>query len=448
MQQPLQNFIRALRAAEVKVSPAESIDAAETVALVGYGDRELLKHALCAALAKSAEEVAAFEDCFEMFFTREEFRGEGQGDGDGEPSEPSGDPTDVPLADMLLAGDASGMAAAMEQAAEQVGANNIRFFSQRGYFTRRTLDAMGLRDLERMIAELRRGEDDGAGELADRLEQGRRMLLEQSRQYVERQFELYARSAGEQLREEFLAETRLSAVESRDFARMHRLVRRMAKRLASRYSRKRRHSRRGVLDVRRTLRRNMAHDAIPFETVWKTETIDRPQIVAICDVSRSVAAAARFLLLFLYSLNEVIQDLNAYAFSDRLIDVGPSLETLEVEEAIPQILKDIGFRPTDYGQALADFEESFLDKIDRRTTVIILGDARSNDTDPRVDLMRLLSERAKAVIWLNPEPESFWGQGDSEMLRYRPFCHVAKTCSTVTHLEHVIDDILKSYFRT
>ena len=447
MQQPLQNFIRALRAADVKVSPAESIDAAETVALTGYADRLLLKNALCTVLAKSPDEVAAFDDCFEMFFTREEFRGSEESAGEGD-SEFSGEATEVPLADMLLQGDPSGLAAAMEQAAEQVGANNIRFFSQRGYFSRRLLDQMGLRDLERMIAQLRREGDEGAGDLAGRLEQGRSLLLEQSRQYVERQYELYARSAGEQLREEFLAETRLSAVERRDFDRMHRLVRRMAKRLAARYSRKRRHSRRGVLDVRKTLRRNMAHDGIPFETVWKTETIDRPQIVVICDVSRSVAAAARFLLLFLYSLNEVIQDLHSYAFSDSLIDVSPTLETLDVEEAIPRILQDIGFRPTDYGQALADFEENFLDTVDRRTTVIILGDGRSNDTDPRIDLMRIVSERAKAVIWLNPEPESFWGQGDSEMLRYRPFCNVAKSCNTVIQLEHVIDDILKSYFRT
>lgn len=446
MQQPLQNFIRALRAADVRVSPAESIDAAETIAVTGYSDRLLLKNALCTVLAKSPEEVAAFEDCFEMFFAREEFRDR---DADsGEPGSSDAEPTDLELADMLLEGDQSALAAAMEQAAEQAGANNIRFFSQRGYFTRRTLDQMGLRDLERMIAGLRRSGDPEDAALAARLEQGRSLLLEQGRQYVERQFELYARSAGEQLREEFLAETRLSAVESRDFARMHRLVRRMAKRLASRYSRKRRHSRRGVLDVRRTLRRNMAHDAIPFETVWKTETIDRPQIVAICDVSRSVAAAARFLLLFLYSLNEVIQDLHSYAFSDRLIDVSDTLETHEVEEAIPRILQDIGFRPTDYGQALDDFVENHLNAVDRRTTIIILGDGRSNDTDPRIDLMRLLSDRAKAVIWLNPEPESFWGQGDSEMLRYRPFCQVAKTCNTVMQLEHIIDDILKSYFRS
>ena len=170
MMQPLQDFIRALRAAELRVLPAESIDAAETVAVTGYADRLLLKHALCSVLAKSPDEVAAFDDCFEMFFTREEFRdGERSGDGDNS-GESTGETTDQPLADMLLQGDQSGLAAAMEQAAREAGANNIRFFSQRGYLSRRMLDRMGLRDLERMIAELRRGDDPGGGDLADRLD--------------------------------------------------------------------------------------------------------------------------------------------------------------------------------------------------------------------------------------------------------------------------------------
>jgi hypothetical protein len=87
-----------------------------------------------------------------------------------------------------------------------------------------------------------------------------------------------------------------------------------------------------------------------------------------------------------------------------------------------------------------------MDAVDRRTTIIILGDGRSNDSDPRLDLMRRLHDRSKAVIWLNPEPETFWGSGDSEMLRYRVFCHIAKTCNTVEDLERVIDDVLKSYY--
>ena len=462
MQRPLENFFRALRAADIKVSPAESIDAHRTVDLVGYGDRQLFKDSLCVTLAKTPEEVASFDDCFEMFFTREEFADDGGDDSDGEGSRqrPESAESDenfadeiasVPLAELLLDGEGGELAAAMEQSANRVGATQIQYFSQRGYFARRILDDMGLRDLEKLIAQLRRsgeGDDDGSADLAQRLEQGRRYLLDESRQFVERQYELYARANGEALREEFLMETRMSSLEQRDFDRMHKIVRRMAKKLATRYSRRRKQTKRGQLDVRRTMRRNMPHDGVLFELLWKQIKIERPKIVVICDVSRSVAAAARFLLLFLYSLNEVIAHLEAYAFSDRLVSVGDILEDHDVEAAIPEIMAKIGFRSTDYGQALDDYEENFMDDLDRHTTVIILGDGRSNFTDPRIDIMRRLHDRSRAVIWLNPEPETFWGTGDSEMTRYRQFCHVAKTCSTVLHLERVIDDILKSYART
>ena len=204
---------------------------------------------------------------------------------------------------------------------------------------------MGLRDLERLIASLRRsGEGDGenddsrAADLANRLEQGRRYLLEEARSYVERQYELYAKANGEALREEFLMETKMSNLEHRDFDRMHKIVRRMAKKLASRYARRRRHTKRGQLDIRRTLRRNMPHEGIPFEVIWKQTKIERPKIHVICDVSKSVAAAARFLLLFLYSMHEVIAQLEAFAFSDRLISVGNILNKNDVEQAIPEIM--------------------------------------------------------------------------------------------------------------
>ncbi len=457
MQETLEDFFRALRAADIPVSPAEAIDAHRAVDSVGYGDRVLLKDTLCVALAKSADESRRFDDCFDLFFRREEFRGDGSDDpenGDAEQGRaplPEGIPEELQnseLLQMLADDNREALAQRMEQAAREAGAMNIRYVTQRGLLVRRILDRMGLRELEAAIRALNQNEDgEGAGEAAQELAEMRQSLFEEARQFLDRLYELYARPYGEQLREEFLAETALSAVEQRDFERMQKLVRKMAKKLATRYNRRRKRTRRGVLDVRRTLRRNMAHDGIPFDTVWKQTKIERPRIVVICDVSRSVAAAARFLLLFLYSLNEVIATLRAFAFSDHLSEISDIIEEKDVEVAIPEILDKIGFRPTDYGQSFVDFEEEYGDAIDRKTTVIILGDGRSNHNDPRVDLMRWMHDRAKSVIWLNPEPETFWGTGDSEMLRYLPFCHVAKVCRTVQDLERIIDDVLKSYIR-
>jgi len=81
--------------------------------------------------------------------------------------------------------------------------------------------------------------------------------------------------------------------------------------------------------------------------------------------------------------------------------------------------------------------------VTNKTTLLILGDARNNYNDPETGILRLLHERSKRVIWLNPEPPSFWGTGDSEMKRYLPYCSLVRECSTVNHLERAVDFLLK-----
>jgi uncharacterized protein with von Willebrand factor type A (vWA) domain len=448
MQHTLEEFLRALRAADVRVSPAEAIDAARTAAAVGYADRELFKDALCATLAKSRDEVVRFDETFERFFTRDTLTLPPPP----EPREGEGAPSDAeaaagsPLAQMLLQGDAAAVAQTMEAAAERAGVAGIRLSTQRSRMTRRLLDQMGLAEIEQIIANARKLHD-GQG-LADRLDAAKKALAAEAQRFVERQHELYAAGSGKALREEMLAKKALNAdggIDPVDLAMMQALVRRMAKRLADRYSRRRHTANRGHLDVRKTLRKSMAHGGVPFEIEWKIKKVDKPSIVAICDVSKSVAAAAQFLLTFLYSLNDVVDHLDAFAFSGRLIPVNAILDENGVEGAILKVLQTIGFQQTDYGQALEDFCENHLDRVDRHTTVIFLGDGRSNFADPRLDLMHLIQQRARAVIWLNPEPESYWGQGDSVMHRYERFTHVAKSCNTLGQLERIIEDVLRTY---
>jgi uncharacterized protein with von Willebrand factor type A (vWA) domain len=408
------------------------------VAATGYADRDLLRDSLCVALAKSASEVELFDHCFDTFFARETFAPMSAGE--------SGD-EESPLASMILAGDGAGLAQSMELAAHRVETTRIRTTTQRRPFTRRILDQMGIDAVERRIAELLRSGDEADAALAERLAEGRRRLMEEASRFVDRQFDLYAKEAGRQTREELLADKAMTGerIDPDDFQMMKTLVRRMAKRLASKYSRRAKRARRGVLDVRRTVRKSMGYGGAPFDLVWKTKTIDKPKLVVLCDVSKSVAAAAQFLLLFLYSLNEVVEEMHAFAFSGRLVPVGDILDAESVERAIQSVLDRIGYQQTDYGRALDDFCAQHLGEIDRRTTVFILGDARSNHSEPRLELMRAIQKRARAVIWLNPEPESFWGSGDSVMKVYARFTTVAKHCATLRQLDRIIEDVLRVY---
>ncbi|MBX3481887.1 VWA domain-containing protein [Phenylobacterium sp.] len=448
MQHTLEQFFRALRAADVRVSPAEAIDASRAVTVTGYADRTLFKDALCSTLAKSADEVGRFDAVFDTFFARDAVSMPPPS------ASPQGEPSDAdmaatessPLAQAVLSGDNARIQQAMEEAAGRAGVADIRLTTQRSRLTRRLLEEMGLEEIERIIANARRFPEQQG--LADRLDQARRDLFTEAQAYVARQHDLYAAASAQALREERLARKQLNAdggVDPVDYQLMAALVKKMAKRLAAKYSRRRHIAHKGHLDVRKTLRRSLAYGGVPFDIQFKVKKVDKPSIVAICDVSKSVAAAAQFLLTFLYSLNEVVDRMEAFAFSGRMISVNDILDDHGVEQAIFKVLQEIGFQQTDYGRSLQDFSEQHLDKLDRRTTVIILGDGRSNFADPRLDLMREIHDRSRAVIWLNPEPESYWGQGDSVMNRYARFCHVAKQCGTIEQLERIIEDVLRSY---
>ena len=467
----LLRLLRAARGAGVRISVAEAIDGFHAANAVGFADRTLLKDSLSLTLAKTVEEKALFESTFDRYFSRDAISspalpspdalepdgepgsgqgpdgqgpggegsaGEGQGDGSGGGSSTGGGPGK--LGQMLLANDQVALTTEMERAGETVGVSDIILFTQTSLFARRILDQMGMRGLEREIEGLRKAENHG---LADRLDQGRRDLIGQARAFVERQLELFAAGATREFRERILRQARLSNLDRRDFVRLRMLVRELAKKLAARYGRNRKRDRKGVLDIRRTMRRNMAFDSIPFRTVWKRRQIDRPRVMAICDVSGSVSSVSRFLLMFLYCLTDVMSDIRSFAFSSNLVEVSGIMQKEESEEAITKVLERIGFGSTNYGMSFEDFEDIAMGDIDRKTTVIILGDARGNQTEPRTDLMRAIFDRSARVIWLNPENRSSWGTGDSDMLKYLPYCHQATTCNTIGTLERVVMDLIK-----
>src|SRR4029078_13220095 len=212
-----------------------------------------------------------------------------------------------------------------------------------------------------------------------------------------------------------------------------------------RYSKPRKRQRRGHLDVRRTLRRNAAWDSVPFLTAWKRRHRDRPKIVALCDVSGSVARVSDFFLLLIHSLHEVVSDVRSFAFSGHLIEVSDILQDKSTEEAMAEIMSKVGFGSSDYGNSFADFEQEWMNAITPQTTIIVLGDARSNKLDPRADILRRIGERSKRLVWLNPEGRMAWGWGDSEMPRYSTFCPVVRQCAAAQQLAPAVSDIVASY---
>lgn len=441
--EPLRRFLHVVRGAGLRVSAAEGIDAARAVDVVGFANRTLLKDTLGLVLAKTPDEKALYGQTFDLYFKHEALAEKDNARTATDKSDPAPDGSGHALGQMFANDDRAGLATAMEAAALDAGVSNIRFFTQKNLYTRRIMLRMGLREIEDEIEALRLAGTPQGLARANMLEGKTEQLRDAVRDLVERNLLLYARGENEHFREELLKSARLTNVDRRDLERMRVLVREMAKKLATRYAKTRRRRLRGHLDVRRTLRKNMGWGGVPFITVWKQKRIEKPRIMVLCDVSGSVAAMAQFLLMFLYALNEVLSDLRAFAYAGTLVEVSETLEKEPVEQAIAKIMSTIGFGSSNYGNSLADFEDGWMQYVTNKTTIIILGDARGNNTDPRTDILARMSQRAKRIIWLNPEYRSMWGSGDSDMFRYAPYCNTLTECNTLRHLDRVITEMLE-----
>ena len=444
----LRDFIHILRSSDLRVSTSESIDAMNVISEIGLEDRSLLKHSLSFSLAKTLREKEIFNECFDNFFEEnymnlsEDKLPQKNNEKDSEISDLGAlDKNENSLEELYNNSDRTSLMTAMALAAREANLQDIRLFTQVGMFTRKIFDEMGLEKLNNDIFQASR---EGNNRREQELKNIRERIRIEIREYIENQVKLRTSNTGVQLREDALSQMRLTQADKSDYKIMSGIIKKMAKRLISVHSRRKRKSQRGLLDVRSTIRANQEYDGILFETIWKKTKVDRPKIVALCDVSGSVANVSRFFLMFLHSLTEVLPNVRTFAFSNKAGEVTDLFENKDIEVAAAETLLLNGGGSTDYGQAFVDLEGLLENNIDRKTTVIILGDARSNYGDPRCDVLKTIQEKSKRIIFLNPEPKSVWGTGDSEMLRFVPYCSKSKVCSSLFDLERVVDDMLRS----
>jgi uncharacterized protein len=461
MQDALIGFIGVLRSQQLRISTAESLDAMRAVAALGYADPDRLEQGLSLTLAKSPAEKAVLHQWFGHYFRGVPSATDGTAEAHRTALDSRPDSSPVALARNALRDAASGdshlanlleqrlprlliqdnsdaVQLALHQAAAAVNLDQIQVFTQRGVFTRRLLEAMG-EDSLRAAADYLEGRDPT---LLEALRALQAVLREQVRDHVAHSELLHLAGRQQQRLDDLLKEVRLNHVERHHRERMIALIQRLARRLAARHRRRPRRSRRGVPDLRKSLRRAAAWDGLLLDPRWRRSKRERPQIFALCDISGSVAAHAKFLLLFLHSLGDVMPRLRSFAFANRLGEVTELFRELPPEQAIEQAHWRFG-GSTDYGRSFADFSALALDAINQRMTVLILGDARNNFGDPRAALLRQVSERARHVVWLNPESRYAWGSGDSEMLRYAPYCRLVAPCSNLAQLEGAVDQVLR-----
>jgi uncharacterized protein len=220
----------------------------------------------------------------------------------------------------------------------------------------------------------------------------------------------------------------------------------LTRRLAGQLAEKRRHKRRGTLDFRRTVRESLSTGGVPVNPVFRKPRPSKPELFVLADISGSVSTFAAFTLQLMFALRSQFSRVRSFVFVDGIDEVTDVLQrapdiidaTSHINAAGSGVWLD---GRSDYGHALEEFWQRWGQQLRRRTTVIVLGDARSNYHDPCERALRAVKERAAHVFWLNPEPTAAWDSGDSIISRYRPFCDGVRECRNIRQLRHFIEEL-------
>jgi uncharacterized protein with von Willebrand factor type A (vWA) domain len=472
MQKKILEFANILRKSGIRVSTAEALDAFGALEELSIHDRGIFKNALRTTMVKRGEEVPTYDQLFDLFWSgfydnlREAFGEAAEGLGDmgmdledllrriaealGSLEGEFGDLSE--LARALLTADLSMMEQLIREAAEQAGVERIENFLQVGFFSRRTLDQMNLDgagdQLREFAARLEAAglspeEAEALRNLIERLMEAARRSV---RAFTERELQKQNHDYMEKFRRETLLEKSFYHLTEEEIRKMREVVERLAQKIKNILSIRRRRLKRGKLDLHQTLRRNMSHGGIPFEVIFKQRKKDRPKLVILCDVSSSVANVSRFMMQFVYSLQEAFTKIRSFVFVAEIGEVTQLFQESDINQSIEKAL-DGGdtinvYTRSNFGYAFHYFWQNYLSAVDNKTTVLILGDARNNYNDPRAWCLRDIHNKAKNVVWLNPESPSAWGFGDSVMNRYLPYIDIAEECRNLRQLSSMIDRLV------
>jgi len=431
-------FCEELRGEGVAVGTAEIMDAFEALDAVPWAVAEDFREALAATVTKSQEDRRVFDLLFDRFFfraaeaeaVRRDIREERRYEG--------GERLDLDeLRDAIRQAIAAGNDGEMRDAARLA----IAAFGRRGEGSgvvgvdvqriRRTLGLTTNRESRDQEPRLER-EDVQAFE--------RHLRRELERALVERTRKLPPSRPLVEL------DRALPTSPSQDLAAVHRAVAQLKRRLATLGHEQRGRRRGAVVDVRRTMRASLETGGVPLRLKHRPKRPRRPEIYVLCDVSTSVTSASVFFLSVLHALHDSFRKLRSFVFIERISEVTEVFEHERDFRAISEkISREGGVADvsgyTDYGRVWLEFFEEIAEDLGPRSTVIVLGDARTNGREPHPEVFARLSERAGRTFWLNPEPRLYWNYGDSVMAAYERHCTATFECWTTQHLEDFVNVI-------
>ena len=223
--------------------------------------------------------------------------------------------------------------------------------------------------------------------------------LHGNRQEEEHQVAVYSREAS-------LARKAFAEISDEEVREMLHILRMIGRQLARQLSRRLISSRKGGMDIRKLVRKNMKNRSEFIDLFFRDRKKNRQRIVLICDISKSMELYTRFLVHFAYSFQMAFKNVETFMFSTSLHHVTPALRSTNASFVTRALSKQIDEwnGGTQIGSSLAAFCSRYLRKhVQSNTIVLILSDGWDTG-DPRQirESMQSIHARARKVIWMNP----------------------------------------------
>lgn len=451
-------FIRGLRAAGVRVSMAESVDALKAVEALGIQEKERFRTSLRTTLVKEADDIPAFEELFTIFFgsggpplmnAMDDMSPDEQQMLQAALSALSGRLQD--LMDWLTGGEGPSKEE-LEEMANRAGVQWADTPQEGRWVTRRMLQQMGFAHLESQIQELvQKLQEMGMSQeaiekLLGVVEANREALAEQVAQQVGRQIAENRAERADDLYGSDLMNKPFSSLNENDIAELRREVVRLVNQLRTRAALRRKRGTQGKFDAKGTIRANQRYGGVPIDIKYKKKKL-KPNLVVICDMSRSMYHVTDFMLRLIYEMQDQVSKTRSFAFYSDMQEVSDILSQNRAEEAGEAVFAAFyrggpSHYATDLGHSMQTFFDNYLNSINGRTTVVLLGDGRNNYNNPRLDLMKEVQRRARRFVWLCPEHQREWGSGDSDMHDYAAIPDAVYVVRNMAQLSAAIDKLM------
>ncbi|MDP5088189.1 MAG: VWA domain-containing protein [Ilumatobacteraceae bacterium] len=475
----MSGFIAELRSAGLPVSLTENLDAMEAVKVIPIEDRDAFKYALGATLVKNNAHWRVFETIFEVYFSlrgpeyeinqdnqpddcwremqdqMDQVKGQGEGKGSGGGMD-SLTPEEIAamLMRALMNGDQAMMRALAKQSVQRFAGMEPGRPVGGTYYLYRTLRNL---DLDNMLQKLmdanREMSKQELTSLEERLEKDEfESRIEQFKQEVEAEIrrrlvaDRGAEAMAKTLRKPLPEDVEFMHASRDEMQSLKKALYPLTRKLAARLARKRRHGRKGPLDFRNTVRHSLSYGGVPADPKFRYPRPAKPELMVVADISGSVAAFARFTLMFVYAIQNQFSKVRSFVFIDGIDEVTKFFKSTEdIGEAINRVNTEADVvwvdGHSDYGHAFEVFFERYGKDINSKTTVLLLGDARNNYHAAQSWVVKEMRKRARHVYWLNPEPKSYWNTGDSIVGEYGAHTDGVFECRNLRQLEGFVENL-------